>query len=137
MGYAQTTRLKAGQQFDYDVCQYNGKKIIGGERYEINITRLANPRNYEQNDFATNFVVAPNPASDYFTLSFELANNNPVGIILYDVNGKVVRQIAMNNYEAGNHQQRINTTDLSTGMYFLKINMGNTVLSKKVVLQKN
>ena len=57
-------------------------------------------------------------------------------IFLYDLQGKQVILLANNNYGIGYHQIDWDATGYSTGIYFVKMSVGNSISTKKVVLVK-
>jgi hypothetical protein len=66
--------------------------------------------------------IAPNPASDDVSLSFFLPTAQKVAIDLYDINGKLVKSIGSNFYEANETQKvQLNVSDLDNGLYFIRL----------------
>jgi hypothetical protein len=55
---------------------------------------------------------------------------------LVDILGRVVKEITAGSYEAGTHQVKLDASDLSSGIYFYKLEAGNFVSTKKLVLMK-
>ncbi|MBL8008611.1 MAG: T9SS type A sorting domain-containing protein [Ignavibacteria bacterium] len=50
--------------------------------------------------------------------------------------GKKVTIIETKNLNIGNHQYLINTPELSSGIYFIRFDIGRNVYSKKILLVK-
>ena len=69
--------------------------------------------------------IVPNPATEYFTVSFNLEKECNVNIVLYDILGKEVMEIYDSFVYEGLFIRTINVKNLSKGLYFLKIN--NTI----------
>lgn len=67
--------------------------------------------------------IYPNPASDYVFVNQEFEM-----IELYDITGKIVLKEFNNN--------KINVSDLNTGLYILKINFEGKTLEQKLQIQK-
>lgn len=65
--------------------------------------------------FASNFKMYPNPSSAVVNLSS--ANAQIESVQLTDINGRTVKNIALN----GVAETQINIADLTTGVYFLKV----------------
>ena len=78
----------------------------------------------------------PNPFNPITTISFSLPVRSDVHLLLFDLLGRVVKEIAAGNYEAGTHQVKLNASGLSSGVYFYKLEAGNFVSTKKLVLMK-
>ena len=67
---------------------------------------------------------------------FTLEQNASVSVQLVGLAGNVVLQSVENKYNAGTHRFEINTNDLASGFYILRLNVNGTSVSKKVTLQK-
>jgi hypothetical protein len=78
----------------------------------------------------------PNPASTQFTAKFTLPNASPVSMDITDLSGQIVKQVINNTMLSGNQQIQINTADLSGGMYFLRINDGESLSVNKFLIVK-
>lgn len=85
--------------------------------------------NFEINTF-------PNPFNLSFKLSFNLTKASKVTAELYDISGKKVKVIENKKFSIGNHKFLIDTPELSSGIYFISLNIDNRVYSKKILLIK-
>lgn len=65
--------------------------------------------------------VFPNPATNNVQVNFALAGGRTVAIELFDINGRQVRNIAMNTGNNGVHTGMVDVSDLSSGVYMLRI----------------
>ena len=82
------------------------------------------------NAITTKLSVAPNPAQSYITFESEVFN--PIQAIeLYDMSGRLVRQVAKVN----NHNFNMMRGALPTGMYIAKVKFEGGILSKKIVFE--
>ncbi|MEM6964759.1 MAG: DUF1501 domain-containing protein [Bacteroidota bacterium] len=77
--------------------------------------------------------VFPNPFNNTFTLQFALLEKEDVRIDLYDVVGKVVKNISNQSMVSGEHQVLVETHGIPAGVYFARIQVGNDVQSVRVV----
>lgn len=80
------------------------------------------------------FFLWPNPANDLLNFKFKSQNNSTVNVALIDIQGRKVYSSTL----SGNNSvisSAINVSDLSNGIYFLRIDQGNAILNKKVILQ--
>jgi hypothetical protein len=59
-----------------------------------------------------------------------------VRLILVNLLGEVVEEIATGTYEAGAHQVRFDATNLSTGVYFYRLEVNGFMAVKKLILMK-
>ncbi len=94
------------------------------EKYSITQTPTTNIQE-EKNIFSA--CISPNPSNEKTALSFNLIKEENITISLLDINGKLVQSIANENMPRGIHKIEINTTKISAGIYFCKIqsNYGN------------
>lgn len=82
------------------------------------------------------FQPYPNPFNSETIISYELPVKNYVNIYLYDVLGRLVKVIINGNQSAGKYSVKLESTNLASGIYFYKIQAGNFVDGRKVVLIK-
>ena len=78
----------------------------------------------------------PNPFNPSTTIQFSLPVRSDVRLTLVNILGEAVKEIASGNYEAGQHQVILNASDLTTGVYFYRLEAGGFVAVKKLVLTK-
>jgi hypothetical protein len=78
----------------------------------------------------------PNPFNPETTIEFSIPERSNARIVLINTLGQVVKEITNGSYAAGRHQIKLNASDLSSGVYFYKLEAGNFVSVKKLVLLK-
>ena len=78
----------------------------------------------------------PNPFNPSTKINFTLPAQNNVKLIVYDITGKKVKELVNGELSAGNHTVDFNATNLASGTYIYRIQAGNFVESKKMVLLK-
>lgn len=78
----------------------------------------------------------PNPFNPTTTISFSLPNRSEVNLVLYDVLGIEVMNIVSGSFDAGTHYVQLNISNLSSGVYFYKLQADNFFDSKKMILIK-
>ncbi len=57
-------------------------------------------------------------------------------ISIWAVSGQEVMQVANEKQNTGEHQLNLNTEQLQSGVYFVKMNVNGEQLSKKLILSK-
>ncbi len=77
---------------------------------------------------------SPNPANDNVTLSFYLPKGDDVSFRIYDVTGKLVKQV-LHHFENGLNLHSIDVTGLNNGEYVIEMESGNVMRSKKILKQ--
>ncbi len=82
-------------------------------------------------------LLYPNPASQYFSIQYELINNANVQIELFDMIGnKVNTVLSSSQQEKDKYIHRVNTENLTSGIYFIKLKINNTETMIKLILTK-
>jgi hypothetical protein len=76
----------------------------------------------------------PNPAHNYSILSFEFAKTAKADIYLYDSKGQQIRIIKQNQATGGPQTIKIDTQNLSSGIYFIGIQNGSERWYKKLIV---
>ncbi|MEJ2614291.1 MAG: glycoside hydrolase family 88 protein [Ignavibacteriaceae bacterium] len=152
LGYVQSTGKQPsdGQPVTYDKAPnfedygLGAFLLAGSEIYKIaggttgiseNITRsLAIPTT------AALYPAYPNPFNPQTTISFALPKAAVVSINIYDINGRLIRKLANEYYQAGVHRIIFNGKDLASGVYFVHSIMHlpgkQAIFIKKIILQK-
>jgi hypothetical protein len=70
--------------------------------------------------------IFPNPTDEKSVLSLSLPWSGKVVIELYDKSGRFIKSIARQYMTAGKNQTEVSASDLSAGIYFCRIQTGNT-----------
>jgi hypothetical protein len=80
----------------------------------------------------------PNPFNPSTKIDFELPYDSKISIILYDISGREIAKIVNEQIAAGYHNVQFNGSNISSGMYFYRINADgngqNFISTKKMVL---
>jgi hypothetical protein len=83
----------------------------------------------------------PNPFNPNTSISFSLASSADTSLKIYNLKGQIVATLAEGILEAGNHTidwdgRDDNGNALSSGIYFYRLQSGQTTLQRKMVLSK-
>ncbi|MCK4328825.1 T9SS type A sorting domain-containing protein [candidate division WOR-3 bacterium] len=81
-------------------------------------------------------VITPNPISKSATLNFSVPRNEHVSIRIYDVTGSLISILTNERFNAGKHTLTINTDELVSGVYFLKMVVGKYSSVRKFLVLK-
>ncbi len=78
----------------------------------------------------------PNPFNPSTKISFHIAEPGFVSLKIFDVLGNEIKTLVNEQKSAGEHEVDFNSTDLTSGIYLYKIETGNFVATKKMILLK-
>jgi hypothetical protein len=78
----------------------------------------------------------PNPFNSTTTIPFWLPQRTNVILKVYDVFGREIATLINREFDAGEHSIQFNANDLPTGVYFYRLQAGNFIEQKKMILIK-
>jgi hypothetical protein len=78
----------------------------------------------------------PNPFNPTTTISYSIAGDSHVSIKIYDIMGAEVAELVNIQQPAGNYQVSFDASNLSSGIYFYRLNAGDYTSVKKMTLLK-
>jgi hypothetical protein len=78
----------------------------------------------------------PNPFNPTTNINFSIPNSGLVKLSVFDISGKEVATIVNGDVAAGNYVVNYNASQLSSGVYFYRIDAGNFTQTKKMLLIK-
>jgi hypothetical protein len=107
--------------------------IINGVTYGTVSVDESNTLLPEQFSLSQNY---PNPFNPETVIRFALPVSGYAKGVVYDVLGKEVATLVNGEISAGNHEVRFNATDLSSGVYFFRLESGNFSSAIKMVAGK-
>lgn len=79
--------------------------------------------------------IYPNPARDNAYINLNLTSNSDVSIYIYNAVGQLVKTINT-NLQSGENYVSVETSELKSGMYIVKANIGNSVITKNLSIVK-
>ena len=78
----------------------------------------------------------PNPFNPVTNIQFNVENLDFVKISVYDIQGRKVQEIVNANFNPGEYEVMFNANNLSSGLYFVKLESKNNIQNKKILLLK-
>ncbi|MCH8289403.1 MAG: T9SS type A sorting domain-containing protein, partial [Candidatus Marinimicrobia bacterium] len=78
----------------------------------------------------------PNPFNPETTIRYALPEASGVSLIIYNLRGEEVARLVDGEQPAGHHQVTWNASNIASGMYFYRLQAGEFVQTKKMVLLK-
>ena len=95
--------------------------------------------NDKENYLPTNFALQqnyPNPFNPATEINYSLPRSNMVSIRVYDVIGNEIANLVNEEKPAGRYSVNFNASNLSSGVYFYRMQAGSFVETKKLILLK-
>jgi hypothetical protein len=94
----------------------------------LNFDPKLNVNDFDQNE--AGFTVFPNPADEAITIKTSILLNN-ASISILDLNGKELKSTKLSGIES-----KINSSDLISGVYFVRVSNGNISKTEKLIIKK-
>jgi hypothetical protein len=94
---------------------------------------------YDLSQIPNEYLLAqnyPNPFNPVTTISYSLPLKSQVELVVYNTLGEEVIQLVYGEKEAGSYSVELDANGLSSGIYFYKLQAGEFVETKKMVLMK-
>jgi hypothetical protein len=129
-----------------NILEWNDKLYFGFRGHQgglnvPNIMEYTGPR-YTSIDapeeLTTDLIVTniyPNPATESLSISFDLKLSSFAIIKLCDLLGRELIEVNNGMLDAGSYNRTLNTSNLSSGVYYLKFNVGKEFYVEKVVIK--
>jgi hypothetical protein len=78
----------------------------------------------------------PNPFNPTTNIKFQLPKQTFVSLKVYDILGRVVQTVVNEQKDPGYYDINFDGSNLASGLYFYKLEAGNFVDTKKMILVK-
>ena len=83
----------------------------------------------------------PNQFNPTTNIGVDLLNSSNIKLIIYDINGRQIKELASGYYSKGSYDFMWNSTDdfgskVSSGLYIYQLITSNDVMTKKMLLLK-
>ena len=99
------------------------------------VTKIENPISFIPTDFALSQNY-PNPFNPTTTINYSVPKSGLVTIKVYDILGRQVRTLVHVEKPAGNYSVKFSGNNLSSGIYFYRMQSGAFSQTKKLILLK-
>ncbi|MDX5348932.1 MAG: T9SS type A sorting domain-containing protein, partial [Hymenobacteraceae bacterium] len=83
-----------------------------------------------------NFKLFPNPFTTATTLQYKTETPGNVTVRIFDMQGKLVKEVFNKAVAAGEHQLEIDGSSYSAGMYICEVNLNNQLYRDRIVINK-
>jgi hypothetical protein len=88
---------------------------------------------YEANN-AIEISINPNPTNGISNLVFTNFSKSNININLFDMTGKLVKNISNDTYSSGEHSIELNSVELAKGIYFIKMQQNEQTFTSKWIV---
>ncbi|MBA3970748.1 MAG: T9SS type A sorting domain-containing protein [Bacteroidetes bacterium] len=78
-------------------------------------------------------IIYPNPTQSQITIEFNIFEEKNVSIEIKNILGQVVKSTDNKAFSSGLNKIEIDLSELSSGLFFAQIQIGNKVISKKII----
>ena len=121
------------------------KSPVDGSKFKYRLKQIDNNGTYEYSKeieveiVPTKFALYqnyPNPFNPTTKIRYQLPKESKVIIKIYDIRGAEVITLLNEEKEAGIYEVIFNARNYSSGVYFYRLQAGNFVETKKMVLMK-
>lgn len=103
------------------------------------LVRVLGPEKYGLINFAAAFTISksyPNTFNLLIKTYFWIPQQRLLRINLYDINSKLVKEIAAQEFLPGNYQLLFDFTGYSSGIYFVRFNSQKNIITKQITFTK-
>ncbi|MFN6342433.1 MAG: PKD domain-containing protein [Bacteroidota bacterium] len=90
----------------------------------------------EKSGTISDIIMYPNPTQNEVNLNFSIAEQTEMVITVVDLTGKVLKQVDRNLFTTGKHQIQFSTSDLASGMYFVRMDSEKGAKTIRLVVVK-
>ncbi len=120
------------------IAAYDSKNPLIRNQSDYAFTIIANPTAVEEH-FIPQFRLEqnyPNPFNPTTTITYSIPEKSHVQLIVYDVLGTEVSTLVNEEKAAGNYEVKFSADELSSGIYFYKLQTGQFTDIKKMLITK-
>ena len=115
----------------------HGRGIWKSETQRGAVGIKENPSKVSNNSLKSSVTVYPNPLNENGNVNLNVTKSIESGNIrIFDINGKLVKELNVHNLKAGGQVISFSTSDLSSGTYFIKFIGSDISLNSKFVVVK-
>jgi hypothetical protein len=83
-----------------------------------------------------NLKLYPNPNEGEFQISYSLLSAENIQINILSQNGTLVKEVFNGENEIGDYNLNINLDDLASGVYIFQFHIGQSLVTRQVILNK-
>ncbi len=120
------------------ICNNGMKTIVFSKNNTIFVSVENNEDKISMNQSKNNLKMSvyPNPFNPVTKISYELTVPGNANVKIYDVTGRIVKELINEFQNAGRHELNFDGNSLSGGLYFCRIVAGDYIETMKMTLLK-
>ena len=80
--------------------------------------------------------IYPNPTSNLCSIKFKLSQSKTLLVNIFNVLGEKVYNIQKNIFSEGENELKLNTSNLSNGIYIIELSDGLRAINKQLIISK-
>jgi hypothetical protein len=126
----------AGSGHNNVIICFKGVSAGGNALYLDDVNISNSPMGIQENSIVHSLSIYPNPFSDNTTIAFSLSRAENVKLSVSNVLGQTVFSSEHGNLPAGANTLNFNGNNLPAGMYFMNLQTGDKVITRKVTINK-
>lgn len=134
------TNLQIRSEFEWSVVKDYIAKLGKLNNYhsqgrvveQLQSTRIMAENFSGENNFS--LFAYPNPFSNSTTISFSLAQSEKVSLKIFDLNRRLIKTLADNVFEEGEHSIEWNAEKVNAGIYFLQVQSAEFSKTEKLIV---
>ena len=127
--------VESGQTYTYRVQAYKDSAVSDySNEASLTLTGIK-----KEEEVPTEYSIDqnyPNPFNPSTKIKFALPKTAQTNIIIYDLLGRKIRTLLNNELEAGYYEISFDANNLPGGIYFYRIQSGDFIQTKKMILMK-
>ncbi len=81
-------------------------------------------------------TIFPNPSANVCSIKFNVNQTKTLSVNVFNLIGEKVQSIPNKIFEEGEHEVKLNTTNLANGMYIVQLGDGSRSINKQLVISK-
>jgi hypothetical protein len=78
----------------------------------------------------------PNPVSDQLSVRFDLKEATSLNVQVFNAMGQLVQNVATQQFASGRQQLTVDAAQLQNGMYFLRLQDGEQITTRRFLVQR-
>jgi Secretion system C-terminal sorting domain len=121
------------------LCDSEGTPLDPVVSDTINVTILLSSVDDQGNEIPDEFALNaayPNPFNPSTTISYAMKNSSQLSLKVFDINGREVATLHQGRQSVGSHSVIWNATDLSSGVYFVRMETSSFNATQKIIRLK-